>query len=157
MPPSPKWSNSATKRFADATEEMRRTAGSIKSELDVTRAELKKGVIEMPEEAKESTTAIRRAVSEQINALKELSEIVAKSGRSTSLRAAPCVRHRRRLRRAPRAAAPSSGTAEPPLPAQAPSGDDRTARRPAERPAETRRASATIMAARRRAAGCAIS
>ena len=35
----------------------------------------------MPVEAKESTTAIRRAVSEQINALKELSDIVAKSGR----------------------------------------------------------------------------
>ncbi|TPN64443.1 kinesin, partial [Mesorhizobium sp. B1-1-5] len=74
--------DSATKRFSDATEEMRRTAGAIKSELDLTRAELKKGVIEMPEEAKESTSAIRRAVSEQINALKELSDIVAKSGRS---------------------------------------------------------------------------
>ncbi|RUV80350.1 kinesin, partial [Mesorhizobium sp. M1A.F.Ca.IN.022.07.1.1] len=58
--------DSATRRFADATEEMRRTAGSIKSELDLTRAELKKGVIEMPEEAKESTSAIRRAVAEQI-------------------------------------------------------------------------------------------
>ena len=76
---------SATKRFSDATEEMRRTAGSIKSELDLTRAELRKGVIEMPEEAKESTTAIRRAVSEQINALKELSDIVAKSGRTVDV------------------------------------------------------------------------
>jgi ABC-type transporter Mla subunit MlaD len=73
----------ATKRFADATDEMRRTASAIKSELDITRAELKRGVVEMPAEAKESTTAIRRAVSEQINALKELSAIVAKSGRST--------------------------------------------------------------------------
>ena len=72
---------SATKRFAEATEEMRRTAASIKNELEETRAELKKGAIDMPVEAKESTTAIRRAVSEQINALKELSDIVAKSGR----------------------------------------------------------------------------
>ena len=72
---------SATKRFAEATEEMRRTAASIKNELEDTRAELKKGAIDMPVEAKESTTAIRRAVSEQINALKELSDIVAKSGR----------------------------------------------------------------------------
>src|SRR5690606_15679065 len=71
----------ATKRFADATEDMRRTAAAIKGELDLTRAELKRGVVEMPAEAKESTTAIRRAVSEQINALKELSAIVAKSGR----------------------------------------------------------------------------
>ncbi|MBN9272725.1 MAG: kinesin, partial [Mesorhizobium sp.] len=76
---------SATQRFASATEEMRHTAKSIKSELDLTRAELRKGVIEMPEEAKESTTAIRRAVSEQINALKELSEIVAKSGRTVDV------------------------------------------------------------------------
>ena len=60
---------------------MRRTAHSIRGELEETRAELKKGVIDMPVEAKESTTAIRRAVTEQINALKELSDIVAKSGR----------------------------------------------------------------------------
>ena len=75
----------ATKRFADATEDMRRTAGSIKTELESTRAELKKGVLDMPEEAKESTTAIRRAVTEQINALKELSAIVAKSGRTVDV------------------------------------------------------------------------
>ncbi|RWB24100.1 MAG: kinesin, partial [Mesorhizobium sp.] len=132
--------DSATKRFADATEEMRRTAGSIKSELDLTRAELKKGVIEMPEEAKESTTAIRRAVSEQINALKELSDIVAKSGRSTdsseprNLRPAPqapAARATEPLRR------PPAQQPEPRAP-QAPSGD--TALRGTldlERPAET--------------------
>ncbi|RWE24413.1 MAG: kinesin, partial [Mesorhizobium sp.] len=91
--------DSATQRFADATEEMRRTAGSIKSELDLTRAELKKGVIEMPEEAKESTSAIRRAVAEQISALKELSDIVAKSGRSGSSEGA----EPRSLRPAPQA------------------------------------------------------
>ncbi len=94
----------ATKRFADATDEMRRTAGSIKSELDLTRAELRKGVIEMPEEAKESTTAIRRAVSEQISALKELSEIVAKSGRTVD------VSEPRNLR-----PTPAPRPAEPPL------------------------------------------
>ncbi|RWD27511.1 MAG: kinesin, partial [Mesorhizobium sp.] len=102
---------SATKRFADATEEMRRTAGSIKSELDLTRAELKKGVIEMPEEAKESTSAIRRAVSEQINALKELSDIVAKSGRSGSDSSEP-----RSLRPAPQAPArPAEPPRRPPV------------------------------------------
>jgi ABC-type transporter Mla subunit MlaD len=130
--------DSATKRFADATEEMRRTAGSIKSELDLTRAELKKGVIEMPEEAKESTTAIRRAVSEQINALKELSDIVAKSGRSTD------SSEPRGLRPAPQA--PAARATEPqrrppqpePRAPQAPSGD--TSLRGTldlERPAET--------------------
>ena len=98
---------SATRRFSEATEDMRRTARSIRGELEETRAELKKGVIDMPVEAKESTTAIRRAVSEQINALKELSEIVAKSGRMFdvsdrgSSRAAPPPPTWRRSRAAP--------------------------------------------------------
>ena len=73
------------------------------TELDETRAEIKKGVFEMPVEAKESTTAIRRAVSEQINALKELSEIVAKSGRSSDVvRAAQPARLRPQAPAAPR-------------------------------------------------------
>ncbi len=38
--------------------------------------------MDLPEETKQSTTAMRRAVSEQINALKELADIVAKSGRA---------------------------------------------------------------------------
>ena len=68
-------------RFAEATEEMRRTAGAIRSELEATRSELKRGVMELPEETRELTSKMRRAVSEQINALKELSDIVAKTGR----------------------------------------------------------------------------
>ncbi|RUY48837.1 kinesin, partial [Mesorhizobium sp. M7A.F.Ca.CA.001.12.1.1] len=119
--------DSATKRFADATEEMRRTAGSIKSELDLTRAELKKGVIEMPEEAKESTSAIRRAVSEQINALKELSDIVAKSGRGGD------GSEPRNLRPAPQA--PAARAAEPPRRAPAPQPDLRTPQAPLGGPA----------------------
>ena len=72
----------ATQRFGTATDEIRKTAGTIREELEATRAELSRGVLDMPAEAKESTTAIRRAVTEQINALKELSEIVARSGRT---------------------------------------------------------------------------
>jgi ABC-type transporter Mla subunit MlaD len=128
---------SATKRFADATDEMRRTAGSIKSELDLTRAELKKGVIEMPEEAKESTTAIRRAVSEQINALKELSDIVAKSGRTVDVQEP----------RGTPPAAPATRPAEPARPAPQPQAAHRAPqgggtavrqREPETRPPETR-------------------
>lgn len=46
-------SRSATQRFADATEEIRRTAQTIRSELDETRSALQKGVIDMPAEAKD--------------------------------------------------------------------------------------------------------
>ena len=122
----------------------------------------------MPMEAKESTTAIRRAVSEQINALKELSDIVAKSGRNidvSEVRSAPRPRHRHRAppsRRAARrsAASPGRRAAAPPVRrgAPAPAGRARgacrgtiTAERPAEAPQRQRDARAS-----RRAAGCAI-
>jgi hypothetical protein len=49
-------------------------------------------VLDLPQETKESTTAMRRAVSEQINALKELSEIVAKSGRTFDVSDRPATR-----------------------------------------------------------------
>ena len=118
---------------------MRKTAGAIRAELEETRAEIKKGVFELPMEAKESTTAIRRAVSEQINALKELSEIVAKSGRNNDV-SEPRRRRVRRsaraapggsaalLRRARRAAPPSGSAPQQQAPRRSPSA------RPAGRP-----------------------
>ncbi|MGO4834352.1 kinesin, partial [Rhizobiaceae sp. 2RAB30] len=104
----------ATQRFADATEDMRRTAGTIRTELEQTRAELKRGVIDMPVEAKESTTAIRRAVTEQINALKELSDIVARSGRTTDVGERSLSRPTATPAQAPAPAAPAARAPEPP-------------------------------------------
>src|SRR5690606_11246636 len=72
---------SATTRFAGATEEIRRTATDVRDELEKTRADVKRGIVELPEEAKQSTTAMRRAITEQISALKELSSIVARTGK----------------------------------------------------------------------------
>ena len=64
----------AVGRFAGATDEIRRSANEIREELDSTRSELKRGAFDLPEEAKESAAAMRRAVAEQIKALqKELS------------------------------------------------------------------------------------
>jgi len=101
---------SATKRFADATDEIRKTAGTIRTELDQTRAELKKGVMQLPEETKESTSAMRKAVSEQIKALKELSEIVSKSGRTFDVSPA---RIERQPAPAPRPATPVAAPQAP--------------------------------------------
>ena len=118
---------SAGKRFADATGELRRTADVIRSELENTRAEIRKGVFELPEETRESTSAMRRAVSEQINALKELSEIVSRSGRmldvsdargATAAARAPSARPAEPRTEAPRAAEPPRRPA--PQPASAP-------------------------------------
>jgi hypothetical protein len=97
---------------------MKRTASTIRTELEETRAELKKGVLDLPQETKESTTAMRRAVSEQINALKELSDIVAKSGRTFDVSERPAPRPARPAPiqpsyEAPRAPSASAGTTAP--------------------------------------------
>lgn len=91
----------ASQKFATATDEIRRSSAAIRAELEETRSELQRGVMDMPEEAKQSTAQMRKAVSEQINALKELSEIVQKSGRLTDVGEA----------RAARAAAPARTSA----------------------------------------------
>ena len=86
----------AVGRFGGATEEIRRSAHDIRKELDITRAELKRGAFDLPEEAKENAAAMRRAVSEQIRALQDLSQLVGKSTRQFEV-----------SEPAPRAAAPA--------------------------------------------------
>jgi len=66
----------ATDRFSAASEEMRRVAHSIQSDLQATRSEIKRGVFDLPEETKESTAAMRRLVSDQVRALNDLTDIV---------------------------------------------------------------------------------
>jgi hypothetical protein len=70
-----------TERFQGAAQDMRSVTADIKRELEATRAELSRGVLDLPRETQESTAAMRRVVSEQIKALNELTEIVTKSGR----------------------------------------------------------------------------
>lgn len=77
-------------RFSGATDEIRRSAGEIRKELDMTREELKRGAFDLPEEAKENAAVMRRAVGEQIKALQELSDIIGKS--STQLEVAQPLR-----------------------------------------------------------------
>ena len=71
----------ATERFSVATSEMRTAANDLRMDLASTRNELKKSVIDLPEETKDSTTAMRRVVSDQIKALKDLQNIVTKTQR----------------------------------------------------------------------------
>ena len=70
-----------TERFQKAAQDMRGVTGDIQRELEATRAELKRGVLELPAEAQESTSAMRRVVAEQIKALNDLTEIVTRAGR----------------------------------------------------------------------------
>ncbi len=123
----------AAQKFSAATDDIRRTASEIRNELNTTRGELKRGVLDMPAEAKETTTAMRKAVSEQINALKELAEIVNKSGRLVDVGES----------RADRQVSRPAPTAARPTPVQAPVAQVEVASRqraydaPAAQPAPT--------------------
>src|SRR5690606_152300 len=49
--------------------------------LDQTRVELKRGVLELPHETRESADAMRRVVADQLKALSELNDIVSRHAR----------------------------------------------------------------------------
>ncbi len=66
----------AVRRFSDTAVAMRATAGQVGHELESTRTELQRGVLELPEETRASAAAMRRVVAEQIEALNELNAIV---------------------------------------------------------------------------------
>jgi hypothetical protein len=55
-------------------------ASQVQRELDQTRQELRRGVLDLPQETSETTEAMRRVVSDQIRALKELAALVSDSG-----------------------------------------------------------------------------
>jgi hypothetical protein len=68
----------ATGRFGETAEDMRKAAWDLQKELDETRNELRRGVLDMPEEARATTSAMRHAIAEQIEAINELSGLVAR-------------------------------------------------------------------------------
>jgi len=72
-------------RFAVAARELRDMAEEVQRSLELTREELKRGVLELPEETRESAAAMRRVVADQIKALSELNDIVARHGRRVDL------------------------------------------------------------------------
>ncbi|MCW5681431.1 MAG: hypothetical protein KF794_09945 [Xanthobacteraceae bacterium] len=68
-------------RFVEAARDLREISDDIQRTLDTTREEIRRTVFELPAETKESTAAMRRVVADQIKALAELNEIVARHGR----------------------------------------------------------------------------
>jgi hypothetical protein len=66
-------------------------ATEMQHELETTREELRRGVLELPAETAESTAQMRRVIVDQVEALAELNRIVARHGRSidTAPAAAP--------------------------------------------------------------------
>src|ERR1041384_3978632 len=53
----------------------------MQRELEQTRTELRRGMLELPQETAESAAQMRRVIVDQIEALAELNRIVARHGR----------------------------------------------------------------------------
>ncbi|HEX8416134.1 MAG TPA: hypothetical protein VF641_00880, partial [Methylobacterium sp.] len=75
----------ASGRFGDSVAGMREMAAQIRRELDATRADLQRGIIELPRETQDATGEMRRVVSDQIKALSELSALVAQAPRAVDV------------------------------------------------------------------------
>ncbi len=71
----------SAEKFANMVASMKQMAAEMHRELDATRNELRRGVLEMPQEAAESTAQMRKVIVDQIEALAELNRIVAHHGR----------------------------------------------------------------------------
>ena len=97
----------STERFTEMLQGMKQMAAEMQRELDTTRTELRRGILELPQETAESAAQMRRVIVDQIEALAELNRIVARHGRGIEARrAAPrravLDRDRRRPCRSPR-------------------------------------------------------
>ena len=85
----------AAERFSEIMQGMKHMAGDMQRELETTRQELRRGILELPQETAESAAQMRRVIVDQIEALAELNRIVARHGREIETTEQPA-------RRAPR-------------------------------------------------------
>jgi hypothetical protein len=114
----------ATDRFAEIMHNMKQMSLEMQRELEATRDQLRRGVLELPEETAESMAQMRRVIVDQMEALAELNRIVARHGRAMDTVGTPTEQT---------AAKPSFGDEEPAMasaalePASRPAtaGDDR--------------------------------
>ena len=72
----------SAERFADIMQGLKQMSTEMQQELETTRAELRRGIFELPQETAESAAQMRRVIVDQIEALAELNRIVARHGRS---------------------------------------------------------------------------
>jgi hypothetical protein len=70
-----------TERFADLLRGVKDMSAEMQRELDATRNELRRGVLELPQETAESAAQMRRVIVDQIEALAELNRFVARHAR----------------------------------------------------------------------------
>jgi hypothetical protein len=73
----------AADRFNTLVKEMKESAAAVQRDLDATRTEMRRGVLELPQDTAESAAQMRRVIVEQMDALAELNRIVARHSRTT--------------------------------------------------------------------------
>src|SRR5438477_12550302 len=71
----------SAEKFATLVSSMKQMASEMHHELEATRNDLRRGVLEMPQEAAESTAQMRKVIGDQIEALAGRNRIVAHHGR----------------------------------------------------------------------------
>ena len=71
----------AAQRFASVVDGLKQMTSEMQQELEATRGELRKGILELPQETADSAAQMRRVIVDQIEALAELNRIVARHGR----------------------------------------------------------------------------
>ena len=71
-----------SQRFQAAASDLREMSREIQNELVVTREALQTSVADLPQETAQQAAAMRKIVADEIKALKELTEMVTRSGRS---------------------------------------------------------------------------
>ncbi len=71
----------SAEKFSVMVQSMKQMAAEMHNELEATRNELRRGVLEMPQEAADNTAQMRKVIVDQIEALAELNRIVAHHGR----------------------------------------------------------------------------
>jgi len=72
----------SAERFTETIKGMKQMATEMQRELETTRTELRRGVLELPQETAESAAQMRRVIVDQIDALAELNRIIARHGRA---------------------------------------------------------------------------
>ena len=87
----------STEKVSTMVQAMKQMAAEMHNELEATRNELRRGVLEMPQEAADNTAQMRKVIVDQIEALAELNRIVAHHGRGLDVvtRAAPACSARK--------------------------------------------------------------
>ena len=70
-----------SERFVEIVRQMREMSAAMQREMETTRTELRRGILELPQETAESAAQMRRVIVEQIDALAELNRIVARHSR----------------------------------------------------------------------------